>query len=239
MMTKWYYIVVLCCVAWSCKTTNVFENYRNETALELDSLIMFQDTVEYKLAINDKISISVDEHPDLSIGSIFGVYNSDEVYGKWVLIDVNGEATLPKIGKIPLAGLSLREAEVRIAELLLEYIKNPIVVVNVMNWQVSVLGEVIIPGNYSIEKMNNSLLDYISKAGGFDAYAKKADVRLIRGLGPDMKVYIIDMTDFYTYHKHQVNLQPGDVIYVPSSNGKKLDERASTLLPYASFISAL
>ena len=223
----------------SCQTTNVFQNFDNSSRSDLDSLAMFVDNYEHKLAVNDKISVSVDQHPDLSIGSIFEVYNSDAVYGKWVLIDVNGEATLPKIGKIVLAGLNVREAELLIAEKLTEYIKNPVVVVKALNWEVSVLGEVIIPGNYNMEKMNNSVLEYISKAGGFDTYASKKEVKLIRNAGGEMNVFVLDLTDYYAYQKHQVNLLPGDVIYIPTSRGKKLDQRSSTLLPFASFISAL
>ncbi len=223
----------------SCSTTNVFQNVDSDQGSGLDTLTLFTDTFEYRLAVNDKISLSVDQHEDLSIGSIFSIYNSDEVYGKWVLIDINGEAVFPKIGKIKLAGLTLREAEDSIAALLTTYVKNPIVVVKALNWEVSVLGEVIAPGSYNIEKMNNSVLQYIAKAGGFDAYANKKKIQLVRNYDGVLKVYELDLTDYYSYSAHQINLMPGDVIHVPSTRGKKLDQRSSTLLPFASFISAL
>lgn len=238
-MKNYIFIVLVALAFFSCRTTNVFQNVETVNASSLDSLIRYSDTCEYRLQINDKINLSVDQHPDLSIGSIFEVYNSDEVYGKWVIIDVDGKATLPKLGKIVLAGLTIREAEVKIADLLSTYIKNPVVVVKALNWEVSVLGEVIIPGNYKIEKMNNSVLSYISKAGGFDAYAKKNAIQLIRNEADGLKVYPLDLTDYDSYRYAQINLLPGDVIYVPSARGKKLDQRSSTLLPFASFISAL
>ena len=217
----------------------MFQNVNYTSSTSLDSLPHFNDSEEYHIRVNDKISLSVDQHPDLSIGSIFEVYNSDEVYGKWVLIDVEGKATLPKLGKVKLAGLTIREAELKVAQLLGDFIKNPVVVIKVLNWEVSVLGEVITPGNYNIEKMNNSILEYISKAGGFDAYAQKEKIQLIRNESEGLKVYVLDLTDYKSYRYHQVNLKPGDVIYVPSARGKKLDQRSSTLLPFASFISAL
>ena len=238
-MKRCFFIVFVAFALFSCRTTNVFQNIDHMPLSSMDSLVRFSDSCEYRLRVNDKINVSVDQHPDLSIGSIFEVYNSDEVYGKWVLIDVEGAATLPKLGKVILAGLTIREAEQAIRDHLSVYIKNPVVVVKVLNWEVSVLGEVIIPGNYNLEKMNNSILSYISKAGGFDAYAKKNEIQLIRNEGDGLKVYPIDLTDYYTYRLYQINLQPGDVIYVPSAKGKKLDQRSSTLLPFASFISAL
>lgn len=238
-MKKWYIILGFALAMASCSTTNIFENYNENGRSDIDSLVMYTDTFEMRLSVNDKINVSVDLHPDLSIGSIFGVYNSDEVYGKWVMIDVDGMAILPKIGKVKLAGLTPREAEDYIAEKLSAHINDPIVVVKVLNWEVSVLGEVISPGNYKVEKMNNSILQYISQAGGFDAYANKKEILLLRNQGEDLKVYKIDITDYYTYNLAQINILPGDVINVPSTRGKKLDQRSSTLLPYASFISAL
>jgi len=206
---------------------------------EIDSLPKVYQQFEYKLNVNDKISVSVDQHPDLSIGSIFEVYNSDAVYGKWVLIDMNGEAILPKIGKVKLAGLSTREAELLITNRLSEYIVTPIVVVKVHNWEVSVVGEVISPGAYTIEKMNNSVIEYITKAGGLDAYANKKNIKLIRNNGQQPQVITIDFTDYSDLTATQLNLMPGDIIYIPTTRGKKLDQRSSTLLPFASFISAL
>lgn len=223
----------------SCKTTNLFETSHTPNAISIDSLPVISDNLEHKLKPNDKISVSVSDHDDLSIGSIFGPYNSDDVYGKWVLIDTEGEATLPKVGKIKLAGLTLREAELKTASIYGEFIVNPIVVITVHNWEVTLLGEVIIPGVYSIEKMNNTMIEYIGKAGGFDAYANMKEVQLIRKNGRDLEQYIFDLTNLDGYTQLQVNLHPDDVIYIPSTRGKKLDQRVSTLLPFASFISAL
>lgn len=223
----------------SCKTTNLFETSRTPNTIGVDSLPVVSDNLEHKLKSNDKISVSVSGHDDLSIGSIFGPYNSDDVYGKWVLIDIEGSATLPKVGKVKLAGLTVHEAELKIATIYGERIVNPIVVITVHNWEVTLLGEVIIPGVYSIEKMNNTMIEFIGKAGGFDAYANMKEVKLIRKNGSDLEQYVFDLTNLDEYTKLQVNLYPDDVIYIPSTKGKKLDQRASTLLPFASFISAL
>jgi ActR/RegA family two-component response regulator len=41
---------------------------------------------KHHIQIDDKLSTSVRGHDNLSIGSLFGIYNSNEVYGKWVLL---------------------------------------------------------------------------------------------------------------------------------------------------------
>lgn len=232
-------IFLLILIASSCRTMNLFEESPDVYVGDLDSLVKVTDKYEHKLRASDKINLSVSGHEDLSIGSIFNVYNSNHVYGKWVLIDVDGYVTIPEIGKIKLAGLTLREAEIKIAKLYETYIVDPIVVVQALNWEVTVIGEVIKPGVFHMEKMNNTILEYISKAGGFDSYADMTNIKLMRQEDNVLKQYNFDLTNLQQYSKAQANLFPGDIIIISTTRGKKLDRRVTTLIPYASFFSAL
>ena len=66
------------------------------------------------------------------------------------LIDDTGHINFPVLGKLPLGGLSRDEATTFIENKLKEYIKNPVVTMRLTNFRISVLGEVKLPGIYTI-----------------------------------------------------------------------------------------
>ena len=66
-------------------------------------------TYQHVVGIDGKLSGSVWNHENMSIGSLFGISNSNEVYGRRILVDINGDAMLPKLVKVTLAGLTILE----------------------------------------------------------------------------------------------------------------------------------
>lgn len=218
----------------SCATQNVF-NY--EKGLTHDSLLLSK--AAYRIRIDDKVSLSVWDHDDLSIGSLYGIYNSNEVYGKWVLVDRAGEITLPRIGRVTVAGKTIRETEDTLTKLFSKSIVNPILKLQVLNREISILGEVKNPGNLLLEKESNPIMETIAKAGDFDFYADKRAVRLIRQTPEGPVMFQLDFTTMPDLFKSQIMLQPGDVIYVPTKKGKMLDKKAPTLIPFTSVVTTL
>lgn len=189
---------------------------------------------EYSLRSDDKLSISVWQHDDLSVGSIFDIYNSNEVYGRWLMIDVQGNIDVPQLGKIAVGGLTLNQAEKLIAKRLTKFINDPIVVVKVLNREVTVLGEVRTPGNFTLEKERNTLLELIGKAEGFEGYANLKKVSIMR----NDEQLVIDLTAMTELQKMNLIVQNGDVIYIPTRRGKVLDKKAPTLIPFASVLTS-
>ena len=90
------------------------------------------DTVHYQtIKTDDKISLSIWNHDDMSIGSVFSIYNSNEAYGKWVLVDKAGFVSFPKIGKVKVSGLNCPQAADTLQALFAKYLVDPIIVVKV------------------------------------------------------------------------------------------------------------
>lgn len=215
----------------SCAYQNIFttEDYADSTEL------MRKDTTyQHIIDSDDKLSVSVWNHKNLSIGSIFGVHNSNEVYGHWILVDSDGNALLPKLGKVPLKGLTTSEASDTLSLLYSGIIVDPIIVVKVQNRAVSVLGEVRAPGKYILEKEQNTLTEIIALAQGFDFYAEKKQIELIR----KNKCYKIDYTVLQN-NDYQIIVESGDVVNVPTRRGKVVDKRSPTLIAFASAITAI
>lgn len=218
----------------SCATQNVY-NY--EKGLTHDSLLLSK--ASYRLRVDDKISLSIWDHDDLSIGSLYGIYNSNQVYGKWVLVDRAGEITLPRIGRVLVVGKTIRETEDTLNKLLSKSIVNPILKLQVLNREISILGEVKNPGTLLLEKETNPIMETIARAGDFDFYADKRAVRLIRQTPEGPVMFQLDFTKMPDLFKSQIMVQPGDVIYIPTKKGKMLDKKAPTLIPFTSVVTTL
>jgi len=214
----------------ACKTVNIFKAEEQEESFEL-----LTKSYEHILAPDDKLSVSIWNHDDLSIGSLFSIYNTNESFGKWLLIEPDSTASIPYIGATKIGGLTISQAEASITEQLGEFIKNPIIEIRVLNREVTVLGEINAPGNYILEKELNTLVEYIGKAQGLTFYANSKNIQVIR----DNVSYPIDLTTLNSFSEKNIYLQTKDIIYIPSKKGKKLDLKAPVLIPFASLLTSV
>ncbi|MGB0522991.1 MAG: polysaccharide biosynthesis/export family protein [Flammeovirgaceae bacterium] len=221
----------------SCQSTNLFE--RSKKAFSSVEALKNQTYPPYRIRTDDKISVSIWNHDDLSVGSIFGIYNSNEVYGKWVLVEQSGDIQLPKIGTVKAQTHTIQELQNKLKEKYAAFIVNPIVVVKVLNREVTVLGEVKDAGTFLLEKEHNTLIELLGRAGGLNFYADQKKVQLIRKVGIVEKQYLIDLSKLEEYELHQIQLLADDVIYVPTKKGKSLDKKAPTLIPFTSVLTSL
>lgn len=232
------FLVSLSLLFGSCKVQNLFESSIQETNNE-ELFSEASHNFEYRIKTNDKLSVSIWGHDDLSVGSVFGIYNSNEVYGKWVLVDWEGRVSLPQIGQIQVEGFTT----IQIADLLKtrysEYIQNPIIVVKVLNKKVSLLGALNNPSTIVLDEEKVPLMELIGKAEGFDYYADKSKVKLIRKVGGASKEYILDLTKMDIYDQANILIRPGDIIYVPNKNGKAFDKKSGRMLPFLGLISSV
>ena len=139
-------LIILCITAMffsSCITQNlVSRSKKDETNVKAETQVFAYDpNYVYTLKKDDKINISIWDHDDMSVGSIYGIYNSNEVYGKWLMLDADGNVEVPKLGTVNLMGLTVAQAKQKLSTELKKWIVNPIVEVKVLNKEVTILGE--------------------------------------------------------------------------------------------------
>jgi len=219
----------------SCKTHNIYES---KTAGYNKLAFMYDANYQYKIRKDDKISISVWGEDNLSVGSTYGIYNSNEVYGKWLMVDVYGNIEVPKIGTKYVLNKTVPELKEEIKADLKKWLVNPVIDIKVLNKEITVLGEVKSPNAIKIDTDNVTLLQIISKAGGFDAYANLKLVKILRQEGEDVKVTNLDLTTDIDILNTNIVLHPGDVVIVPSKKNKEFDKRISVIIPFATTITA-
>ena len=220
----------------SCATQNMFSGTVKKNGLE--ALLTDSTKSEYTIRKDDKISVSIWNHDDLSVGSIYGVYNSNEAYGKWLMVDQKGNIVVPSLGEIKAEGKTVLQLRDDLTKSFSKDLVNPIVDVKVLNREVSLIGEVQNPGKFQLEKEKNTLVETLAMAGDFQPYADKKHVKLIREKDGSSTEFIIDLTKLDPAMQDQLLVMPGDVIYVPSRKGKMFDIKVPSIIPFASIVTA-
>lgn len=205
---------------------------------QLDSVFYDTDQYEYKIRRDDKISVSLWGQEELSVGSVYGIYNSNEVYGKWLMVDAEGNIELPKLGTFTVEGLSLISLKDSLKEIYSKWVVNPVVDIKVLNKEITVLGEVRNPGIVKVDKDRNQLMELIAKCNGFEFYANIKKVKVLRQMGDHVAVTTIDLTNENNFAQRNLALLPGDVVIIPSKKYKEFDKRISVIIPLTTTISA-
>lgn len=182
---------------------------------------------EPRLQKDDLLSIIVSaEQPEATLPfnmpQIQGNYqlkeNQDGI--KTYLIDSFGNIQFPVIGTIQLAGLSRTAAVKKIENEIKLYITNPTVNLRILNYKISVLGEVNKPGNYIIASERFTLMEALSQAGDLTIYGKRNNILIIRESDNKRSFNRVDITkaDFVTSPFYY--LSQNDVIVVEPNKTK-------------------
>ena len=155
-------------------------------------------------------------------------------------MDGNGEIPVPKIGNLKVEGLTIVEAKKMIATALSQTIQSPIVDLKVLNMEVTVLGEVKLPGKVHLDKEKNTLVEVLGFAGDFDFYGDKKKIQVIRLVDNKPQSITLDLTNLDSLSANNILVHPGDIVYVPAKKRKQWDKTASsTIVPAASAITAI
>jgi len=155
------------------------------------------------------------------------------------LVNSDGSIEIPLIGKVNVGGLRTTDAADTIRIRLLNYLKEPSVIVRNLNFKVSVLGEVARPAVYVIPDEKITLPEILSLAGDLTIYGKRSNVMIIREENGQRQYARVDLTSreifgspFYYAHKN-------DIIYVePIKTRINATDRNVQLVPIVTSIVA-
>lgn len=144
-----------------------------------------------------------------------------------LLVDKNGNITLPIIGSVKLQGLTTSEARDTIRRRASQYFKEPDVQVRFANFSVTVLGEVIHPATFTMPSEKVSVLDALGMAGDLTIYGMRENVLVIRDVDGKKVVNRLNLNSADIFQSPFFYLKQNDVVYVQPSKQKAIAADAS------------
>lgn len=159
------------------------------------------------------------------------------------LLDNQGNLEFPVIGRIKLGGLTRSEAVDLLREKISHYVKNPVINIRIMNYRVTVLGEVARPGSYTIPNERITIPEALGLAGDLTVYGKRDNILIIRDKNGEKTYTRVDITKKDILESPYYYLQQNDVIYVEPNKAQvqssTYNRNATVVISIASVIIAL
>ena len=199
---------------------------------ETDTLKTFKNErkIEYKVQSGDNLIIRVvtlDEKTALLLNPLSpggvnqNIGNDASVYLNSYNVNEAGYLDFPMIGEILVKNLNTEEIKDKIQEKLKAYMKEFIVIVKLVNYNITMLGEVQRPGQYKIYQDNINIFEAISMASDLTDFANRNKIAIIRQTKTGSEVIYVDMTKRDILLSDYYYLKPNDVIYAQPLKGKQ------------------
>lgn len=159
-------------------------------------------------------------------------------------VDAEGNIIFPVLGKIHVGGKTLKEVSGIIETMIEEgnYIKNPEVSVEFLNFKYTVLGAVNGKGTYTVDGDKVTIIEAIAKAGDLSKNAKLDRIAVIRMIDGKQEIFYNDIRTADIFMSPTYYLQPNDIVYVEPKHKERNDrawQTASFFVSAASLVSTL
>lgn len=157
------------------------------------------------------------------------------------LINSNGTIDFPVLGTISIGGLSRSEAGQLIVDKLKVYLQNPSVSIRVLNFKITILGDVRNPGTFLIPNERISFPEALGLAGDLNITGKRTNLLLVRTVSGKKQTYRIDITQNELFKSPELYyLQQGDLIYVEPNralrNSSAINNRLGVIISVFSLV---
>ena len=221
-------LIVLLCSCGSTKDIAYFQNAKyidfEQSKYLYDAKIMPKDILSITVTtVNPEAAIPF----NMTVPTIYTQQNrSTYSYGslQTYLVDNDGCIDFPIVGNVMVGGLTKSECEKLIHDKIKPYLnenERPIVTVRMVNYKISVLGEVARPGMFTVNNEKINILEALAQAGDLTIYGVRTNVKLIREDETGKKqIYTINLNDAGLVNSPYYYLQQNDIVYVEPNKVK-------------------
>lgn len=192
----------------------------NSTSINYSPTLKSDDVVSINVISIDESAAKPFNLPLSNSSQNNGGYTQGVPSPPGYLIDAEGNIDFPVIGRVKLAGLSRHAAIELLKAELKPYLNNPTIIMRILNYKVTVLGEVKNPGTFTIPNERITLLEAIGIAGDLNITGKRKNVLVIRDEGGKKTETRIDLTSKSIFSSPFYYLQQNDVVYVEPNRAK-------------------
>lgn len=243
-LLPFFFIFILGITLGSCISQKNTVYLQNKSAFSDGSGSYENDMAVYKIQSGDFLYINVTSMDPSNISAFatdsrteYQLQSDMGVYLKSYQVNDSGFISLPVVGKVNIVGLSVNQVKNKLQSELDEFYKLTTVTVKLVNFKVSIMGEVNRPGTYTVYQDKLNIFQALSMGGDLTSYANRKEVNIIRktktGGTEILKVNLLndsllELPGFY--------LHPEDIVYVEPLKSKSF---AFTSFPYAITLSTI
>ncbi|MGK0447599.1 MAG: polysaccharide export outer membrane protein [Polaribacter sp.] len=224
------FIILSCVLLFSnCGSRKDLVYFQDEPIID-QNLSELDNNFEIRFKPNDILTIDVSAEvtesviafnlPVVTYNTGTGMNGQGMAIRQTYLVDPEGTIEFPVLGTIKIGGLTRVEATKMLKEKIGEYVKEFIVNIRIMNFTITVSGEVTRPGNYTVQGERVSLMQALGMAGDLTIYGKRNNVFLIREVDGKKKYAKYDLTSINVVNSPVYYLSQNDVIYVEPNKAR-------------------
>jgi polysaccharide export outer membrane protein len=223
---------------------------------DIDTLTQKEKSNSYEIKIqpDDLLMIIVSaEDPEIAIpfnlntvsipSSTNSALGTGQQTNQLYLVDANGYIEFPVLGRLKVSGLTRSEVLQLLNGKIASYIKKPIINLRIMNFKVSVQGEVTVPGTYTVPSERITLIEALSMAKDLTIYGKRNNILIIREIDGVKSYNRIDITKADFINSPFYYLAQNDVVYVEPNknkiNGAAVGPNTGVLISITSLVITL
>ena len=234
--------IALLCLAASCRSHRDM-TYLKELTQSAEGTELSASVHAYRIKPFDNLFISVvsgnTELDEIYNPMLVGNGKSNNQNNMWstqasqfvngYLVDAEGTVNLPVFGKIAVARMTLNECEQRIRDQALLFLKDATVKVRLLNYRVTVIGEVVSPGVYYSYNPSLNIFDVIGLGGGSRNTADLSKVMLVREGGKSVETFRLNLNSVDVLGSPGFKIHPNDVVIVQPARLKNAELRQPVL----------
>lgn len=253
MKLKYYLFAFFCGLMCACSTPKDVVYFQGIDSLTTEQLAKMSQNYITGITYDDLLSISVTAWDPASVTPFnppvfayasegeLAVTASQSLYT--YLVDREGYINFPIIGKVYVVGLTRLQLAEKLEEMISKYVENPLVNVQLLNFKITVMGEVNRPGPFTIKNDRITVLDALGMAGDLPITANRKNVLVIRDNNGQKEINRMDLTDPAIFASPTFYLKQNDVVYVePIKNKQRArtsSDRQFTMSLLTSIISSV
>lgn len=223
------FIAIYTCLATGCAPRRDLVYFSNLAQQTSQAKLQPQ---EVKIQQNDLLSVSINSLNQES-NVLFALNtkkptadNNYKVEGYRVSKD--GMINLPVVGNVRLEGLTIEQAQATISRELDKYVKKPVVDVQLVNFKVTVIGEVNKPSSFTVQGDNINLLEALGMAGDMTVYGKRENVLVIRQENGQRIMKRLNLNNQDVMSSPFFYLKQNDIVYVEPDKSKAIEYSPNT-----------
>jgi polysaccharide biosynthesis/export protein len=229
-MRHFFYLIITMFFLSSCGVRYKSIPYFTDLPIDSSASEQIKNNTILTIQNNDILAITVNSL-NSEASAIFNMGSTSSIQGPQVatnptntangfLVDQNGAIQLPLIGSVKVVGLTTFQAREILEKRLAEYLKEPVVSLRLVNFKVSVLGDVGRPGLYPVNNERVSVFEALGMAGDLNITAQRNNLLLIREDKGTRKYIRLNMQSKNLFNSPYFYLQNNDVLYAQPSKAK-------------------